>query len=242
MMMVSYFGDDISSIESSNCRERRHSYAQLSAQKSLIASLSNAVSRLATTLESKEEAHKAKERAFMEEMKMRERTESDLESKVLDLVIENSELKNRVVDLEEGVGCRELLQWRAPPVTPSSNMDDLFSLGQVLPSTSHSSSEYQTFESLNKENGELVLNEDIKHHVSGITKLSLKPHLKKWPRVSVSINSKLGSTSKSLLTTIKKTRLSWIGMYPKLIPRHIFIDTELVFISDDVSEVSYDEV
>jgi hypothetical protein len=67
--------DDLSSIESSTCRISKHKDEVISAQKAMILSLSDAVNRLAYTLQSREE-----------EMKVRERTESDLESKKPTLV------------------------------------------------------------------------------------------------------------------------------------------------------------
>ena len=73
-MNLSTAYDDISSIESSSCRHRKHTNDLLTAQQAMIASLSTAVARLAITLQSKEE-----------EIKARDRTESDLESKNLDL-------------------------------------------------------------------------------------------------------------------------------------------------------------
>ena len=85
--------DDISSIESSYSRERiHHSETQISKQKSIIYSLSHAVQRLVDALESKE-------KELEQIAQVRDRIDIDLESQVLDLMIENAELKHRLVDL-----------------------------------------------------------------------------------------------------------------------------------------------
>lgn len=66
-----FFLDDISSIESSSRRERKYSEERISEQEMIIKSLTHAVQRLADTLETKEA-----------ELKMTQRADVDLESKV----------------------------------------------------------------------------------------------------------------------------------------------------------------
>ena len=100
--MAVYF-DDISSIESSSRRERKFSEEQLAEKETVIQSLTYAVQRLADTLETKEVELQAKDA----ELKMTTRSEVDLESKVLDLMIENAELKNQVTDQNEFVAVQD---------------------------------------------------------------------------------------------------------------------------------------
>ena len=105
--------DDLSSIESSTCRISKHKDEVISAQKAMILSLSDAVNRLAYTLQSREEKMK-------EEKKVRERTESDLESKNLHLLLEIEELKNRMADLHDGFSSN-LGQESTKPLTTFSS-------------------------------------------------------------------------------------------------------------------------
>lgn len=219
--------DDISSIESSSRRERKHINEVISAQKAMIVSLSDAVCRLAGTLQSKEE-----------EIKVRDRTESDLESKNLDLLIENAELKSQVADMKDGMSsCAG--QQPTKPLTPSS--DDAWSF------------EYER----NLKPFEFVHEHLHGRNDNGASHLAV-PEASKLPRrqsmmnlsnlnVSTSRRSPLSSaisrisTAKSLVTSIKGKKISWKdnrGFYPKLIPKHIFFTAALVPISDDVSDVS----
>lgn len=91
IMSVNYF-DDLSSIESSSCRERRYSADDcISGHETAIKALTYAVQRLAGTLETKEEE--------------RQKMDHDLKVKVQDLLKENAVLRNQVADLkEEGTG------------------------------------------------------------------------------------------------------------------------------------------
>eukprot|EP00580_Thalassiosira_gravida_P009855 CAMPEP_0201645810 /NCGR_PEP_ID=MMETSP0493-20130528/32813_1 /ASSEMBLY_ACC=CAM_ASM_000838 /TAXON_ID=420259 /ORGANISM="Thalassiosira gravida, Strain GMp14c1" /LENGTH=196 /DNA_ID=CAMNT_0048120833 /DNA_START=470 /DNA_END=1057 /DNA_ORIENTATION=+ len=102
-----FYCDDISSIDSSSCRERRYSDEcdRVSKQKLVINSLTYAVQRLADTLRTKEvelETKEAKLEVKAVELKMKDRAEVDLECKMLDQLIEIQKLKNRVTDLTEG--------------------------------------------------------------------------------------------------------------------------------------------
>mmetsp|Transcript_38447 Transcript_38447/g.92671 ORF Transcript_38447/g.92671 Transcript_38447/m.92671 type:complete len:197 (+) Transcript_38447:37-627(+) len=101
---MSLYFDDISSTKSSSCRERKYSEEQLSKHDTVIGSLAHPVKHLTDSLETKEaelQVKVAEIGAKDAELKIKDRAEVDLESKVLDLMIENAELKNQVIDGDE---------------------------------------------------------------------------------------------------------------------------------------------
>ncbi|MDB4430492.1 hypothetical protein N9140_00880 [bacterium] len=230
-----FFLDDISSIESSSRRERKFSEERICEQETIIKSLTYAVQRLADTLESKEEELQTKERELQTqkaefqtqkaEFQITQRVDVELETKVLDLMIENAELKNRVVDIQDTPISRQgrkNLQ-RTPETT-----DDFSSFQREL-TTSQGHHD-------DKENGENMAEE------TRPTKLK-KPFLARrssGPSLSQLIPRKLPSVragGRSLLTNFDRKRMSWgkrSGLsFPRLKPRYIAESSP-----DDVSDLS----
>ncbi|KAL3789507.1 hypothetical protein HJC23_009743 [Cyclotella cryptica] len=221
--------DDVSSIESSSCRERKHTNNVISAQKAMIASLSDAVCRLACTLQSKEE-----------EIKVRDRTESDLESKNLDLLIENAELKSQMADLKDGLSSYAGQQ-STKPLTPSS--DDAWSFEYERNLKPFEFVQEQLYGRNDNGTSQNVTPEAFKLPP---TKLPRRKSLMNLSNLNLSRNPLSSATSristaKSLVTRIKGRKIAWKdkgGFYPKLIPKHVFFTAELVPISDEVSDIS----
>lgn len=229
MNTVPFFLDDISSIESSSRRERKFSEEQLAEQANVIQTLTYAVQKLANTLESKEaelETNKA-------ELKMTHRVEVDLESKVLDLMIENAELKNQATDQNEEVVFQD------PPSIYRPKE-------QRTPATTDDFSSFQREAILrvvhfnDKEN-----NDNVAETVESLFK-SDKPRLirrSSGPTLSKLVTSKLpnlksGLGGRSLFTNIEGKRISWAkggGYLPKVIPRRIKFDDSIL---DELSDIS----
>jgi hypothetical protein len=222
MMQCSY--DDISSIESSTCRISKHKDEVISAPKAMILSLSDAVSRLACTLQSKEQ-----------EMKVRERTESDYESKCLSLMIENAELKNQLADVKDGLSLN-LGQQSTKPLTATFSTDDGWS--------SQPEESFKPFDLLDEQIDERI---KIPHNVilsppqiirrksmMNLSNLNVSPF--RTPLVGRA--SSRFSTAHSLFTSIKGKKVAWMDKRPKLIPRNICFTATLVPVSDEVSDIS----
>ena len=217
---MSFFSDDISSIEESSSRRERWHSEELSEKDSVIKSLTYAVQRLADTLDTKEE-----------ELQMKDRVDVDLECKVLDLMIENAELKNRVTDLEEGAAVQDtpsFQQWK----------------DQRTPATSDDFSSFIQRHHNEKENCENVANE--KSLVDSKTIHGNKPPARRSSVLALSKlmpkklpNLKSGLGGRSLFTKLEGKRVSWgtrSGVFLRLIPRHVSTFNESA--SDDISDLS----
>ena len=255
-----YFDEDISSIESSSRRERKYSEERISEQATMIKSLSTAVKRLADTLETKEAELETKEAELETKEAIIETKEAelqttkvaalqledraidcvDLESKVLDLMIENAELKNQVTDLKEGAAAQK---------TPNSKQ---LKNDKTTPATAATSNDSYSLERVrglpkDKENGE-----NVSHVNSSVTskaaiqayqprsRQSVGPSLTKCiiPRKLVP-NLKSGLGGRSFFANLEGKRLSCSkldGIFPKLVPRHISIFDESN--PDDLSDLS----
>ena len=187
-----------------------------------------AVQRLADTLESKEEELQTKERELQTqkaEFQITQRVDVELETKVLDLMIENAELKNRVVDIQDTPITRQgrkNLQ-RTPETT-----DDFSSFHRELTTLQGHHDD--------KENGENKAEDTMP------TKLN-RPFLARrssGPSLSKLIPRKLPSVragGRSLFTNLDRKRMSWgkrSGLtFPRLRPRYIAESSP-----DDVSDLS----
>lgn len=211
--------DDLSSIESSTCRISKYKDEVISAQKAMILSLSDAVNRLACTLESREE-----------EMKIRERTESDLENKNVHLLLENIELKNRLTDKHDGFSSY-FGQESTKPLTTFST-DDGWSF-------QHKSS-CHPFD-LNKEKlaGARVQNKSPKGAILSPLKLPRRKSMMNLSNLNITSRFRNPNLSaRSLFTGVAGKKIAWKDRSPKLIPRNILFTAELVPVPDDVSDVS----
>ena len=216
-----FFLDDISSIESSSRRERKFSEERICEQETIIKSLTYAVQRLADTLDTKEEelqakdtelqAQKVKLQTQKAELAITQRVDVDLETKVLDLMIENAELKNLVVDIQDTPISR---RGRNLQMTPAIT-DDFSSFQRELSSLQGGHDD--------KGNGENMAEENMS------TKLN-KPFLALLPRKLLSLKA----GGRSLLTN---NRMSWSkkgGLtFPKLKPMYLTESSQ-----DDMSDLS----
>ena len=239
-MMMACSWDDISSIDSSTCRNSKRKDELILAQKAVILSLSDEVSKLASNLQAQQQEMEARE----EEMKIRDRTESDLESKNLYLMIENAQLKNQVADLKDGLSSNENLGWQSstkPTTTFSSDDKWTFTHDEYLPF------EYlddQSDESNRKENftpphdGNILSLPKLSRRKSmvDLSKINLAPRVRN-PLSRVRDSTRF-NTAQSLLTSMKGKKITWKDKRPKLIPRHVFFTAELVQEADEVSDVS----
>ena len=223
---LSLYFDDISSIESSSRRERKYSEEKIAYQGTVIKSLTYAVQRLAETLETKEVELQTTQAKF----KMTNRADVDLESKVLDLMIENAELKNRVTDLQEGA-------------TPTSqHWKD-----HRTPATSDDFSSFQREATVqgrhvNKENDQNATRQS-RLADSSKTAHVVKPCLSRQRSSGLAFSKFIprnltpGIGGRSLFTNLERKRLSWgkRGIsFPKVMPRYISTFTENF--SDDMSD------
>ena len=216
--------------------ENKHQAEVILAQKAMIASLSDAVSRLASTIQSKEEIIKSKQ----EEIRIRDRAEGYYESKNLDLLIEIAELKNQVADLKEKL---------------SSNLEQQSTFVCKKDNNLRHDESYEPFEFLDDEYEEntkedndlhdrILSPPDIVRRSMPMKKLfniniNVKPRVC-HPSTSVSSGSRFG-TAKSRLTPKKGHAFAWDWDEDHtLIPKQINFPTELKLspISDEVSDIS----
>ena len=225
--------DDVSSIESSTCRNSKRKDDLVSAQNAIISSLTDAVSKLASNLQSREE-----------EIKIRDRTESDLESKNLYLMIENAELKNQIAEMKEGLSSNEKLGWHSstkPTTTLSS--DEKLNLTY---------DEYMPFEFLDDQSVERGRIENFAppcrdnilsppklkrmNSMMNLTKINLDLRPRE-PLSRIGDNSRF-TTARSLFTSMKGKKIAWKHKRPKLIPRYVTLNAKLVEEADELSDVS----
>ena len=231
MLIFYYYNDDIFGIDSTMCRLQSE---VILAQKVIIASLSDAVSRLACTIQSKEE-----------EIRIRDRSESDYERKNLDLLIEIAELKHQVAELKDEL---------------SSNLEQQSAF--VCKKDNRCDESYEPFEFLNDED-----NENKKEHynlhdrilsppniirkympmenVSNLDvnlDINLKPRVRHPPSIDC-LHSTFGTAQSRLIPNGHAFVWDWDEdeCPTPNIPKQIFFPAELKLspISDEVSDISH---
>jgi FtsZ-binding cell division protein ZapB len=222
--------DDLSSIESSTCRISKHKDEVISAQKAMILSLSDAVNRLTYTLQSREEELK-------EEKKVRERTESDLESKNLHLLLENVELKNRVADLQDGFSSN-LGQASTKPLPTSPPKTAGPCSMMTLPIASSRPTKSMMKQKQTQSPKGLILSPPKLPRRKSMMNLSNLNITSRFRNPNPSGASSKLSTAQSLFTSMAGKKIAWNDKRPKLIPRNIFFPAELVPVPDEMSDVS----
>lgn len=215
---MSFYFDDISSIDSSSRRERKYSEEQ----SAVIKSLTHAVQRLAGTLETKE----TELETTQAELKMKDRAEIELESKVLDLMILVAELKNQVVDRNEEAAFQDSpssRQWKEQG-TPATT-DDFSSFQREAIFQGHNDNE-------NEDNAIHENNFDVNSKTIQID----KPRRARRSS-GLALSKLLPRNGRSLFTNLDRRRLSWGerggGVFHKIITRHISTFKEST--PDDIS-------
>ena len=214
--------DDLSSIESSTCRISKHKDEVISPQNAMILSLSDAVNRLAYVLQLREE-----------ELKVRERTESDLESKNLHLLLENVELKNRVADLQDGFSSNLGEASTKPlPTSPPKTAGPCSMMTLSIPLSRPTKSMMKQKQTQSPKG--LILSPPKLPKRKSMMNLSNLNITSRFRNPNPSGASSKLSTAQSLFTK----KITWKDKRPKLIPRNIFFPAELVPVPDEVSDVS----
>jgi hypothetical protein len=149
-------------------------------------------------------------------------------------LIENAELKNQLADVKDGLSSN-LDHASTKPLTPLSASEDecafSFHYDRSPEPVPNKFCEWNDFEALHD-----VAPQDTEHlprrnSLINLSKLNLSNRF----RNPLSVN-----TAHSLFTRLGKRRETQ-GFSPKLIPRHIFFETCLVPVSDEVSEVSVED-